>query len=403
MGYDVGKEGNVAEEKRTEEISEMKQEPSVSPEDMRYMKEAIRQAKKAAALGDVPIGCVIVYQDKIIGRGYNRRMADKTVLAHAEILAMKKACKKMGDWRLEDCTMYVTLEPCSHYGKTPPCADKIVEKKIGRVVVGALDPNPLVAGRGIEKIRNAGIPVITGILAERSIALNEVFMKYIVTKRPFVLLKAAMSLDGKIATADGESQWISCEASREEVHRLRHELTGIMAGIGTVLADDPMLNCRIPGGKQPVRIIVDSHLSIPETSKLVCSAKEFPLVVATLEKSDAAKKERLEAQGVQVIGVSADDGGHVDLNILMERLGEMKIDSILLEGGGRLAEGALKAEIVDKVQFYIAPILIGGEGAKTPVEGRGIAALSEAWHVSDWKAEMIGDDIKITGYIKERG
>lgn len=299
--------------------------------------------------------------------------------------------------------MYVTLEPCSHYGKTPPCADKIVEKKIGRVVVGALDPNPLVAGRGIEKIRNAGIPVVTGVLAEKSIALNEVFMKYIVTKRPFVLMKAAMSLDGKIATADGESQWISCEASREEVHRLRHELTGIMAGIGTVMADDPMLNCRIPGGKQPVRIIVDSHLAIPEKSKLVCSAKEYPLIVATVENGDAAKKSRLEAQGVQVIEVPADEGGHADLNQLMDCLGEMKIDSILLEGGGRLAEGALKAGIVDKVQFYIAPMLIGGEGAKTPVEGRGITGLNKAWHISDWKAETIGDDIKITGYIKKAG
>lgn len=297
--------------------------------------------------------------------------------------------------------MYVTLEPCSHYGKTPPCADKIVEKKIGRVVVGALDPNPLVAGRGIGKIRNAGIPVITGILAEKSAALNEVFMKYIVTKRPFVVLKAAMSLDGKIATAEGESQWISSEASREEVHRLRHELTGIMAGIGTVLADDPMLNCRIPGGKQPIRIIVDSHLQIPENSKLVSSAKEYPLIVATVENSDAVKKERLEACGAQIVEVPADPDGHVDLNILMERLGEMKIDSILLEGGGRLAEGALQAGIVDKVQFYIAPMLIGGENAKTPVEGRGISALSKAWHISDWKAETIGNDIKITGYIKE--
>ena len=296
----------------------------------------------------------------------------------------------------------MTLEPCSHYGKTPPCADKIVEKKIGRVVVAALDPNPLVAGRGIEKIRKAGIEVVTGVLAEESIQLNEVFMKYIVTKRPFVLLKAAMSLDGKIATAGGESQWISCETSREEVHHLRHELTGIMAGIGTVLADDPMLNCRIPGGKQPVRIIVDSHLRIPEDSRLVTSAKEYPLVVASTEACDIEKKSRLEAAGVNVLLVQADQNGHVDLNVLMDVLGEMKVDSILLEGGGRLAESALQAGIVDKVQFYIAPMLIGGAQAKTPVEGEGIELLSHAWKVSDWKAERIGDDIKITGYIQER-
>ena len=364
--------------------------------DEMYMERALELAAKGrgTTTPNPMVGAVIVKNGRIIGEGYHIRAGE----GHAEVNVFKNAVEDV-----TGATMYVTLEPCSHYGKTPPCADKIVEKKIGRVVVGALDPNPLVAGRGIEKIRNAGIPVITGVLAERSIALNEVFMKYIVTKRPFVLLKAAMSLDGKIATAEGESQWISCETSREEVHRLRHELTGIMAGIGTVLADDPMLNCRIPGGKQPVRIIVDSHLSIPEESKLVCSAKEFPLVVAAVENSDAAKKERLAEQGVKVIEVSADDAGHVDLNILMDCLGEMKIDSILLEGGGRLAEGALKAGIVDKVQFYIAPMLIGGESAKTPVEGRGIAALSEAWHISNWKAEVIGDDIKITGYIKERG
>lgn len=362
--------------------------------DEMYMERALALAAKGrgTTTPNPMVGAVIVKDGRVIGEGYHIRAGE----GHAEVNAFKNAVEDV-----TGATMYVTLEPCSHYGKTPPCADKIVEKKIGRVVVGALDPNPLVAGRGIEKIRNAGIPVITGILAEKSIELNEVFMKYIVTKRPFVVLKAAMSLDGKIATAEGESQWISCEASREEVHRLRHELTGIMAGIGTVLADDPMLNCRIPGGKQPIRIIVDSHLSIPENSKLVGSAKEFPLVVASLESVDVAKKERLEAQGVQLIEVPADKDGHVDLNILMDCLGEMKIDSVLLEGGGRLAEGALQAGIVDKVQFYIAPMLIGGEGAKTPVEGRGITALSKAWHISDWKAETIGDDIKIIGYIKE--
>ncbi len=362
--------------------------------DEMYMERALALAAKGrgTTTPNPMVGAVIVKDGRIIGEGYHIRAGE----GHAEVNAFKNATEDV-----TGATMYVTLEPCSHYGKTPPCADKIVEKKIGRVVVGALDPNPLVAGRGIGKIRNAGIPVITGILAEKSAALNEVFMKYIVTKRPFVVLKAAMSLDGKIATAEGESQWISSEASREEVHRLRHELTGIMAGIGTVLADDPMLNCRIPGGKQPIRIIVDSHLQIPENSKLVSSAKEYPLIVATVENSDAVKKERLEACGAQIVEVPADPDGHVDLNILMERLGEMKIDSILLEGGGRLAEGALQAGIVDKVQFYIAPMLIGGENAKTPVEGRGISALSKAWHISDWKAETIGNDIKITGYIKE--
>lgn len=365
--------------------------------DEMYMERALSLAARGrgTTTPNPMVGAVIVRDGRVIGEGYHIRAGE----GHAEVNAFKNAEENGED--VTGATMYVTLEPCSHYGKTPPCADKIVEKGIGRVVVGALDPNPLVAGRGIEKIRNAGIPAVTGILAERSAALNEVFMKYIVSKRPFVVLKAAMSLDGKIATADGESQWISCETSRKEVQRLRHELTGIMVGIGTVLADDPMLNCRIPGGKQPVRIVVDSHLIIPEDSRLVSSAGEYPLVVATLKNCDKVKKQKLEACGAQVLEVEANSDGHVDLNILMDRLGEMQIDSILLEGGGRLTEGALQAGIVDKVQFYIAPILIGGEGAKTPVEGRGIHVLSKAWYISDWKAETIGDDIKITGYIRK--
>lgn len=365
--------------------------------DEMYMERALSLAARGrgTTTPNPMVGAVIVRDGRVIGEGYHIRAGE----GHAEVNAFRNAEENGED--VTGATMYVTLEPCSHYGKTPPCADKIVEKGIGRVVVGALDPNPLVAGRGIEKIRNAGIPAVTGILAERSAALNEVFMKYIVSKRPFVVLKAAMSLDGKIATADGESQWISCETSRKEVQRLRHELTGIMVGIGTVLVDDPMLNCRIPGGKQPVRIVVDSHLMIPEDSRLVNSAGEYPLVVATLKNCDRVKKQKLEACGAQVLEVEANSDGHVDLNILMDRLGEMQIDSILLEGGGRLTEGALQAGIVDKVQFYIAPMLIGGEGAKTPVEGRGIHVLSKAWHISDWKAETIGDDIKITGYIRK--
>lgn len=359
-----------------------------------YMERALALAAKGrgTTTPNPMVGAVIVKDGRVIGEGYHIRAGE----GHAEVNAFKNATEDV-----TGATMYVTLEPCSHYGKTPPCADKIIEKGIGRVVVGALDPNPLVAGRGIEKIRNAGIPVVTGVLAEKSIQLNEVFMKYIVTKRPFVLLKAAMSLDGKIATAAGESQWISCEASREEVHRLRHELTGIMAGIGTVLADDPMLNCRIEGGKQPIRIILDSHLEIPESSRLVASAGEYPLIVATLEESRPEKKEHLKTLGVQILEIPADENGHVNLDILMDRLGEMKIDSILLEGGGRLAEGALRAGIVDKVQFYIAPMLIGGEQAKTPVEGQGIDALKDAWHLTGLQSEIIGDDIKVTGYIKE--
>lgn len=361
-----------------------------------YMERALELAAKGrgTTTPNPMVGAVIVKDGKIIGEGYHMRAGE----GHAEVQAFRNASEDV-----TGAVMYVTLEPCSHYGRTPPCADLIIKKGIKRVVIAALDPNPLVAGRGVEKLRGAGIEVVIGTLEKESIQLNEVFMKHITTHRPFVLLKAAMSLDGKIATADGESQWISCEESREEVHRLRHEFTGIMAGIGTVLADDPMLNCRIPGGKQPIRIIVDSHLSIPYHSRLVQSAGKYPLIVAATAHADSVKKEKLETQGVQVLKIPDNSKGQVDLDCLMQVLGEMKIDSILLEGGGSLAEGALQAGIVDKVQFYIAPVIIGGERAKTPVEGRGIETLNQAWKIYDWKTEKIGADLKITGYVQERG
>lgn len=368
--------------------------PETEKKDIFYMERALELAAKGRGMTapNPMVGAVIVKEGRIIAEGYHMRAGE----AHAEVNAFNNALEDVAG-----ATIYVTLEPCAHYGKTPPCADKIIEKKIGRVVVGALDPNPLVAGKGIQKIRDAGIPVTTGVLADKSVKLNEVFMKYIVTRQPFVLFKTAMSLDGKIATARGESQWISCESSRAEVQHLRHEMTGIMAGIGTVLADDPMLNCRLDGSSQPVRIIVDSHLTIPEDSNLVKTAREYPLIVAAVCGADSGKKDVLEKAGAKVLEIPEDMEGHVDLKILMAKLGEEGIDSILLEGGGRLAEGAFQAGIVDKVQFYIAPVVIGGSKAKTPVEGRGIEHLCQAWKIFGWQAEIVGNDLKITGYMQK--
>ena len=360
--------------------------------DEMYMERALSLAAKGRGTTspNPMVGAVIVKDGRVIGEGYHVRAGE----GHAEVNAFKNAVEDV-----TGATIYVTLEPCSHFGKTPPCADLIVSKKVARVVVGALDPNPLVAGRGVKRIRDAGIEVVTGVLAEASSELNEVFMKYIVNKEPFVLLKSAISLDGKIATASGESQWISCQESRDEVHRLRHELTGIMVGIGTVLADDPMLNCRIPGAKQPKRIVLDSSLRIPEDSKLVQSAKEYPLIVAALTGCDPEKKKRLEAKNVTVLEIESNEERHVDLKKLMCILGGMDIDSILLEGGGILAEAALQAGIVDKVQFYIAPMIIGGWDAKTSIEGKGAESLKDAWRLSTMNVEKIGCDLKITGRI----
>ena len=371
--------------------------------DEKYMRAAIKQAQKAYAINETPIGCVIVYEGKIIGRGYNRRNTDKDPLAHAEIKAIKKASKKMGDWRLEQCTMYVTLEPCCHQGKTPPCTDIIIEKKIARVFVGSMDSNPLVAGKGVQILRDHGIYVETGILDAECRKLNEVFYHYIATKTPFVVMKYAMTLDGKIACATGDSRWVTGETARAQVHRMRGRYRGIMVGIGTVLADDPMLNCRVEGGVDPVRIICDSNLHIPLASQIVKTASEIETIVACSQEAlEAERKQekirKLKEAGIQLIGT---EGAHgVNLVELMKKLGEQNIDSILLEGGGTLNASALEDGIVNKVYAYIAGKLIGGMDARSPVEGMGIDRMADAITLKNMEIERLGDDFCIVGYVK---
>lgn len=366
--------------------------------DEKFMTRALELAAKGigTTTPNPMVGAVIVKDGRIIGEGYHKRAGEP----HAEVNALDSICEPD---TAEGATIYVTLEPCSHHGRTPPCADRIIKEKLARVVVATTDPNPKVAGRGIERIRMAGIQVDVGLMAVESEKLNEIFNKYIVTKKPFVVFKAAMSLDGKIATASGESRWISCEESRNETHRLRHRLTGVMVGIGTVLADDPMLNCRIPETKQPIRIVADSRLRMPMEAKLVKSAKEFPLIIVTTENADAKKRELLEASGAKVISVASaeNENGKVDMQAMMRELGRCGIDSILLEGGGTLAENALRAGIIDKVMFYLAPKIIGGESAKTPVEGEGILPLDCALKIRDMEITQVGCDIRITGYLRE--
>lgn len=361
-------------------------------EDRQYMQLALEMA----ALGrgytnpNPMVGAVIVKDGQVIAKGYHHCCGQ----GHAEVEAFRDA----KDADVTGATMYVTLEPCSHYGKTPPCADKIIEKKIGRVVVGALDPNPLVAGRGIEKLRNAGIEVVTGVLADESIRLNEIFMKYIVNKEPFVLYKSAMSLDGKIAAPNGESQWISCEVSRKEVHELRHQYMAIMVGSRTVLEDDPMLNCRLVEGKDPIRVVVDSALRVPVDARIVKTARDIRTIVACIPGAPEEKILSLRNAGVEVL-VTDEKDGHVDLKKLTQALGQMQIDSILLEGGATLAAAAFEAGIIDKVQMYVAPMVIGGTASKTPVGGNGIAHLADAWKLKDISARKIGNDICISGYV----
>ena len=386
------------------------------------MHRAIALAKKGAGFvnPNPMVGCVVVKDNEIITEGYHEYYGG----FHAERNALTN-CNS-------DCngaTLYVTLEPCCHYGKTLPCTEIIIEKGIKKVVVGLLDPNPLVAGKGIKILEDAGIEVVTGVEVDKIKELNKVFLKYIKTKRPYVLLKTAMTLDGKIASYTGDSKWITNEKSRQLVHKLRSEMMGIVAGIGTVKADDPMLNCRIEGQQstdnsqqslttkvhQPIRIIVDTKASISLDSNIVKTANEYRTILAigrdvtpvaskkqecrdvTLVASD--KVEMLKSLNVEILYCDEKDG-HVDINDLMIKLGQKGIDSLLLEGGATLNAAFLQAGCVDEVYAFIAPKIIGGEHSKSPVGGQGIELMKDAIMLKDIKIETFDNDILIKGKIK---
>ena len=363
----------------------------------KYMRRAIELAKKGSGhVNPNPlVGAVIVRDGEIIGEGYHECYGQ----LHAERNAIANA-KKRGN-SLEGSTIYVTLEPCCHYGKTPPCTEAIIEEKIARVVVGSDDPNPLVSGKGFQMLREKGIEVIPHFLKEECDAMNHVFFHYIRTGTPYVAMKYAMTMDGKIACYTGDSKWVTGEESRAHVQTLRNHYKGIRAGIGTVLADDPMLNCRIEGGRDPIRIIADSHLRIPIDSQLVRTAGQQPLIVACLPDADEEKAAQLQEKGVEVLripGVTTADITEeqkevISLPVLMKELGARKIDGILLEGGGQLNESALQAGIVDRIYCYIAPKIFGGAQAKTPVEGQGLTRAADAWQFNRIGMQEFGQDI----------
>lgn len=363
----------------------------------KYMRRAIKLAKKGSGhVNPNPlVGAVIVRDGEIIGEGYHECYGQ----LHAERNAIANA-KKRGN-SLEGSTIYVTLEPCCHYGKTPPCTEAIIEEKIARVVVGSDDPNPLVSGKGFQMLREKGIEVIPHFLKEECDAMNHVFFHYIRTGTPYVAMKYAMTMDGKIACYTGDSKWVTGEESRAHVQTLRNHYKGIMAGIGTVFADDPMLNCRIEGGRDPIRIIADSHLRIPMDSQLVRTAGQQPLIVACLPDADEEKAAQLQEKGVEVLripGVTTADITEeqkevISLPVLMKELGARKIDGILLEGGGQLNESALQAGIVDRIYCYIAPKIFGGAQAKTPVEGQGLTRAADAWQFNRIGMQEFGQDI----------
>ena len=360
--------------------------------DKDYMRRAIFLAKKGEGwVNPNPlVGAVIVKDGRIIGEGYHHKYGG----LHAEREAFASLTESA-----RGAEMYVTLEPCCHYGKQPPCTLAVIEHGISRVVVGSRDPNPKVAGKGVQMLRDHGITVEEDFLREECDALNTVFFHYITTGTPYVKMKYAMTADGKIATKTGASKWITGPEARETVHRWRSACMGIMVGIGTVLADDPLLNCRIPGGRDPVRIICDTSLRIPEDSQIVRTAGRYRTIVAcglegkTAEKAVRDKADRLRGAGIEVWSMPDSRGG-VSLRNLMKRLGERNVDSVLLEGGGTLNESALKEGIVNEVNVFMAPKIFGGS-AKSPVEGTGVEQPAEALQMALDHVEKVGEDLLV--------
>lgn len=360
--------------------------------DEEYMRQALAVARFAAGRTSPNplVGAVVVNDGRIVGQGWHR----KAGTPHAEVHALRQA----GDLA-NGAALYVTLEPCSHYGKTPPCAEAVIQSGIKRVVVAMRDPNPLVAGRGLEALRRAGIQVEEGILRAEAEALNEVFLKWITTRCPFVALKMAMTLDGKIATAAGQSKWITNEASRRYAHQLRDFYDGILVGIGTVLADDPSLTARLPeGGKNPTRIVLDSLARTPVSSQLVTDQKA-PTIIAVTERAPQERIERLKRRGVEVFVFPSDAKGNVSLRPLLQQLGQNEICSLLVEGGSSVNGAFVTQGLVDRVHAFIAPKLVGGMKALTSVGGEGIAALSEACRLEDLKVQTLEGDLLITAKV----
>ena len=359
--------------------------------DEKYMRLAMQLAGNAIGRTSPNplVGAVIVKDNRVVGCGWHR----KAGTPHAEVHALNQAGELA-----QGADVYVTLEPCAHYGKTPPCAKALVEAKVKNVYGGLLDVNPKVAGKGFKILEDAGIHVEYGFLQDELRKQNEVFFKWIEHKKPFVVLKAAMTLDGKIATATGQSKWITNETSRAYGYKLRDIYDGIMVGINTVIEDNPMLTARVDGGKNPIRIVVDSSLKIDINANVV-QDKSAKTIVATTDKADKDKILKLQAQDVDVIVVDKDENDKVDIEKLLDILGQQNICSILVEGGATLSGSFVAKKLVDKVYFFIAPKIVGGKEAKTPVAGTGILNLQEALALKDIQIEKLEEDVLIIGRV----
>ncbi len=336
-----------------------------------------------------PVGAVVVRDGAIVGEGFHPRAGEP----HAEVFALREAGEAA-----RGADLYVTLEPCCHHGRTGPCTEAVLAAGIARVFVGVLDPNPKVSGGGVAILRSAGVAVEAPVLETECRRLIAPFAKHITTGAPYVILKSAMTLDGRIASGAGDSRWISSEASRAHVHRLRDTVDAIMVGIGTVLQDDPRLTTRLPeGGRDADRIVVDARLQIPEDAALLDLHSSAATVIATTSHAPAEKIERLRRRGVQVLEFPIAKAGGVDLCALMQRLGALGYQSVLLEGGARLNGAALREGIVDRVQIFIAPLLLGGDDGPSLAAGTGMPTIAEAKRLKDVRVTRFGDDTLIEG------
>lgn len=365
---------------------------SMSQTTEKYMLRALDLAREGEGrtAPNPPVGAVIVRNGEIVGEGYHPKAGEP----HAEIFSLQKA-----GGLASGSDLYVTLEPCSHQGKTGPCADAVIEAGIKKVFVGVQDPNPQVAGRGIERLRAAGIAVVCGVLEDECRRLITPFARHILSGMPYTIYKTAMTLDGKTATATGDSKWISGESSRLEVHRLRDKVEAIMVGVETVLQDDPLLNTRLPeGGRDPLRVVVDSQLRMPETAAILSQKSSAKTLIATTTAADEALRQMLEKAGAEIILLSEEEG-RVSLSELWLELGRRDVQTLLLEGGATLAASALRQGLIDRMMVFVAPKMIGGNSEYGIFRGEGCQQLADALKLDDIRLEQYDNDLLICGEV----
>ncbi len=374
----------------------MKKTDNQAIKDKHYMRSALRLAEKGRGRTspNPMVGAVLVKDDQVLGEGYHKRAGAD----HAEIAALNQAGENAAG-----ATLYINLEPCCYQGLTPPCVDRLIEAKLSRVVIAMLDPNPKVKGRSVRLMQAAGIQVDAGLMAEQARFQNEVFLKYVTTNLPFIILKIALSMDGKIATKTGDSRWVSCKESREFVHKLRNIVDATCVGIGTIIRDDSRLTTRLKNkrGRDSIRVVIDSLLRVPLGANIFTEKSNAGNIIVTTKNAFFKRKGDIEKTGSRVLEVRHRSRNKVDLTHMAQELGKLGITSVMIEGGAEIAASAIQEGIVDKIIFFISPKIIGGKTAPGPVGGEGIAKMTDVIKLKHIRTKRFGEDIMIEGYIEK--